>query len=156
MGQLPATYADAALAFAQQQIVQFRDSTNPWSDDSPLTTEASRALMRHFFQAALQHPIPRMYIIEWAKSGEPDAAAALRTLMIEMKSRREELPTELAEYDMWLLLRDGQRHQRPARKKKNNLLRDICIAMTVAVVMDRFGLDPTGRAPSPIRSRLPR
>jgi hypothetical protein len=49
---------------------------------------------------------------------------------------------------MWLTMHGGQRHrQSPGRKKKSYILRDLYIAITVAAVIDRCGLDATGRSP---------
>ena len=57
------------------------------------------------------------------------------------------MPLELREYDLWLTKHGERRRQRSGRKKKSYILRDLCIAMTVAAVIDRCGLDPTGRSP---------
>jgi hypothetical protein len=57
---------------------------------------------------------------------------------------------------MYMTEHEGERrHQRPGRKKKNNLLRDICICMTVAALRDRYGhhgITVTGRSPRRPRS----
>jgi hypothetical protein len=144
---LPATLIEAeALEFARREIARYRDGTNPWSDDSPLTAEAGRAALRHIMrQASLENPVHRMILAAWGRAGDPDADAVLRTLLIEYQSRGERPPTELANYNMEVL--QGGFHQPPARKKKNNLIRNICIATTVAAVIDRYGLRPTGRSP---------
>jgi hypothetical protein len=99
---LPATLAEAeALQYARGIIAYWRDSGNPWSDDSPLTAEAGRAVTRHLLRnAALDHPNHRLALIEMARDGDPDADDVLRTLIIEMQSRGEKLPTELAAHNM--------------------------------------------------------
>jgi hypothetical protein len=106
-----------ALAFARDMIAPFHCGTNPWSDDSPLTAEAGRAFVRYMIrQAALMHPIHRRWIIAWAGAGDPDAADVLRTLIIEIQSRGDPMPTELTNYTMEVLA--GGLRQPPARKKR--------------------------------------
>jgi hypothetical protein len=149
MTRLPAPSVKAeALQLAHAYIVEFRDGKNPWSDVSPLTSEAGGAMFRHMLRVtALNHPVGMLNVIDMARGGEPDADAVLRTLILEYKSRQEAMPTELAGYDMELTARDGGFLRPPARQKKSNVLRDICIAIAVAAVIDRFGLRPTGRSP---------
>jgi hypothetical protein len=83
-----------------------------------------------------------------ARAGDDDAADVLKTLIVEAKSRRAELPTELEAYNMELLGDDSwrSRRSRDGPKKKNKLTRDMLIALAVAAVVDRFGLPPTGRS----------
>ena len=87
-----------------------------------------------------------MQLIVLARSGDADAVDVLKNIIIETKSRREELPVELENYNM-KLLHGGMGHRPPGAKKKNKLLRNICVATIVAAVVDRFGLAPTGRSP---------
>jgi len=140
---LPARMVEAeALAFAREWIERFRDGTNPWSSDSALTADSGRAVTQHLMrQATLLHPVNRMQVIAMARAGDTEAHDVLRTLMIEMQSRSEPMPTELINYNMEVL--HGGLHQPPGPKRKDKLLRDVCIAMTVAAVCDRFGLKPT-------------
>jgi hypothetical protein len=143
MTQLPMTMVeDEAMAFARQEFAQFRDGTNPWSEHSPLSGGAGRALTRYFMrQGALLHPINRLRIIAMARAGDVDAVTVLKTLIIEAQSRGEALPAELATFNMEIL--HGGLHQPPGPKRKDKILRDLCIALTVAAVCDRFGLSPT-------------
>jgi hypothetical protein len=148
-----ALIAAEALAYARTDIARYHAGTNPWSTDSPLTAEAGRAVVRHLMMIWASSAEGRMRLVELALGGEPDAAAVLRTLMLEMKSRGLPLTTELQYYSMTVLQRGGvQPAQPPAQKKKQELLRDICIAMTVAALIDRFGLKPTERPPRTGRS----
>jgi hypothetical protein len=131
-----------ARAFAREMISRFHSGTNPWSADSPMTAAAGRALLRHLTrQGVLLHPTNRLQIIAMARAGDTDADDVLRTLMIEIQSRGEQMPVELANYNMEIL--HGGLHQPPGPKRKDKLLRDLCIAMTVAALCDRFGLNPT-------------
>ena len=63
-----------------------------------------------------------------------------------MRSCRQELPFDLENYSMEVL-HGGMGHQPPGPKRKNKILRNICIAITVAAVVDRFGLTPTASSP---------
>ena len=150
MPRLPMTLKEVeALEFARATFAEWRSRGNPWSDDCVFTSEASRAFLRHFLRrAALEHPIHMMHVIAWARTNDPDVKDVLATLIIEFKSRGESLPTELAAYDMemWRDSLSNSPRKLPARKKKNNLLRDIFIAMLIADVCTRFGLNPTRRS----------
>jgi hypothetical protein len=137
-----------ALAFAREQIAGWSAGSIPWSPASPFTEEASPAFVRDFLRMGARSgsAMMRMEVIKLARHGDPDAKAVLCETIIEMKTRREELPTDLENYNMELL-HGGMGHQPPGPKRKNKLLRDIFIALTVAAVRDRFpSLDPTGRS----------
>ena len=122
-------------------IAGFAQGGNPWSADPALSAKASEALVGDLAQTASQMTVQlasqsalaRMQIVAAAKAGDPDAIAVLRTLLLECKSKRIEMPTELLEFDMWLTAHGAHHHRhRPGPKKENYLLRDLCIAMTVA------------------------
>jgi hypothetical protein len=133
------------LAFAREELARFSSGSSPWSEASAMTAEGSQAMMRHLMQVAMRDTVNRMHVIAAAKAGDEGAIEVLASLLIELKSRRVEMPTELLEYDMWQTLHRS--HRRPARKKKNYVLRDLCIAMTVAAIVDRFPtIRPTGRS----------
>jgi hypothetical protein len=141
-----------ALAFAREWIARFSQGGNPWSSDPSMSAEASRAFTRHMMQLGLQSAVNRMMVIAWAKAGDADAVDVLRTLLLEYKSRRlvDEMPSELIEYDMWITNRHGGLQRLPARKKKDKIMRNVCIGMTVAALVDHFGhlgLEHTGRSP---------
>ena len=96
-------------------------------------------MVRYMVQTGLQFTPVRMDIIEAAKAGDPDAIEALRALLLECKAQHTDMPSDLIEYEMWCLRYGERRHQRPGPKKKSYILRDLCIAMTVAVLVDRYG-----------------
>ena len=151
MIKLPTTFVEAdALMFARGWIAGFARG-NPWSGDSALSADASRALLRHMAQSALQFTPIRMHIIEAAKAtGDPDAIEVLRALLLECKAKRVDMPSDLIAYDMHVTAHGEPHHQRPGRKKKNAVLRDLCICQTVAAVCDRYGahgITATGRSP---------
>ena len=141
-----------ARAMGREWIAGFLQGGNPWSNDPQMSVGASRAVTRHIMQLGLESAESRMMVIAWAKAGDPDAVDVLRTLLLEYKSRRliNEMPSELIEYDMWITNRHGGLQQLPARKKKDRIMRNLCIGMTVAALVDRFGhlgLERTGRSP---------
>jgi len=160
MRNLP-TYTDAvqaeALAFARQKIAGFARGTNPWSADPAMSADGSEAMFRHMVQQALQFTPTRMHIIEAAKAGDADAIEVLKAVLLDAKSKRcvDDLPTELIDYDMHVTAQSERRHQRSGPKKKSYILRDICIAMTVAALVDRYGhhgITATGTSPRRPRS----
>ena len=137
-----------ALTFARKFIAEFHHSGGPWSGHSPFSDIESRAFVRRTFaQAALHSAVNRLQLIAMARAGDSDARDVLHALMIEAKSRGEELPVELEGYNMEVL-HGGMGHRSPdGPKKKNKLTRHMFIALTVAAVIDRFPqLDPTGRS----------
>jgi hypothetical protein len=150
MTNLP-TYTEAieaeALAFAREMIAGFARGDNPWSADPAMSANASTALFHHIVQLALQFTQTRMDIIAAAKAGDADAIEVLRALLLESKAIRADMPSDLIEYDMHITRHGERRSSRPGPKKKSYLLRDLCITQTVAAVIDRYRLDPTGRSP---------
>jgi hypothetical protein len=140
-----ATTEAEAVAFARDWL--HGHGENPWSDYPNYSADAGRALWRHLlWQAVRQHPVHRLRIIAMARAGDTDADQVLRTLIIEMQSRGETLPAELAAFTMEVL--HGGLHQPPGPKRKDKILRDVTIAMAVAAVIDRFGLSPYRNAAS--------
>jgi hypothetical protein len=138
--KLPAT-SDAAEMVAFARSFLERHSGNPWSDHPNSSAEAGRAFWQHvLWRAARMHPVHRMQVIAMARGGDRDADQVLRTLIIEMQSRGEQLPTELTNFTMEDL--HGGLHQPPGPKRKDKVLRDVHIAMAVAAVVDRYGLAP--------------
>ena len=153
------TYADAvqveALAFARKKIAGFAEGTNPWSAYPAMSAEGSEAMFRDIVQQALQFTPTRMHIIEAAKLGDADAIEMLRALLLECKATRTDMPSDLIAYDMHVTLLGERRHQRSGPKKQSYILRDICIAMTVAALVDRYGhhgITVTGTSPRRPRS----
>jgi hypothetical protein len=98
-----------------------------------------------FRQAVLLSVESRMLIILLARSGDADAMAVLRELILEMKSRRLPLPLELENYNMELV-HGAMGHKPPGPQKRNKVLRDICITMIVGEVIEQFRLELSGRS----------
>jgi hypothetical protein len=148
MTKLPATLVETeALAFARSFITEFHRGGGPWSGHSPFSNIESRAFIRRTFQQMMWFASSRLQLIALARAGDTDADAVLRTAIIEARSRRTELPTELENYDMEVLANQIGGESPHVVRKKKKLTRHMFIALTVAAVIDRFGLDPTGRSP---------
>jgi hypothetical protein len=149
MTKLPIPEREAeALAFARGMIATLHRSGTPWSAASPLAADGSAAFVRSVLRQAVASGSAdvRMGIIALARSGDADAAAVLREAIVELKSCRQELPTELENYNMEIV-RGGMGHRPPGPRKKNKLLRNLYIAVTVSAVVDRFGLPAMTRSP---------
>jgi hypothetical protein len=133
-----------ALAYAQRLIKRGHRTE---SSGSFFESPQSREFVRDFISIMMTTPEGRLGLIELARAGEEDAQTILRTAILEFKSRGEPLPTELAGYDMELTAGmvpppvgiDGP-------DKRDRMLRDISITVTVAAVCDRYGLKPFGRS----------
>lgn len=137
-----------ALAFARRLIASMATDGTPWSPASPFSAEASTAFVRHWLRlGAMSFVTTRLDLIALARSGEVESARVLREVILEAKSRRQELPVELEAYAMELVQGGTTGDQASGPKRKSKLLRNIMIALTVRAVVDRFGLAPTGRSP---------
>ena len=147
MTQLPATLNEAeALAFARHKIALLRDGKIAfWGIEYGRWFEKneSHRISRQMFKAwAMESPINRMNAVEFARAGWTLADEALRELILEYRDRGEPLPsTYLAAFDMEIIA--GKRFRRmPARRKSDNVMRDIAITFIVHFVAERFALDP--------------
>jgi hypothetical protein len=130
-----------ALAFARDMILRLH------SGDSSFEAPASRAFVRDFMRLGLATAIGRMHMVDLALAGEEDGAAILREVIVEMQSRHVELPTEFQDYANRVLAGMVPTSSWPAQKRKDQILRNIAIAMVVAAVVDQFGLKATGHSP---------
>ena len=95
-----------------------------------LKSDTSHALVRDAIRDALRKgTIPLMRVIAAAEA-DRDADLALREMAAEYISRREEMPTELANYAQRALMRPPVSY-RPGRNFADTLTRDIKIAALV-------------------------
>ncbi len=147
MTKLPATLLEAeALAFARREIAHWHSSATPWS--APVLSDAaSRAFAREQMRiAASLSTYTRMRVILLARCGDEDARAVLRDLILDARTRHQPLPLDLENYELELV-HGAMGHQLSGPKKKNKILRNVFICLTVAAVVDRFpDFDPTGRS----------
>jgi hypothetical protein len=105
-----------------------------------LTSDAARLVLRNHIRERLrQGTIPRMQVIAAAEAGHQDADLALRELAAEHISRREEMPTELANYVQRALLMPPATYP-PGRNLADTWLRDIGIAVMVDLAAARWGV----------------
>src|SRR5262249_55400075 len=95
-----------------------------------------------------------MQVIATAEAGHQDADLALRELAAEYISRREEMPTELANYVQRALMLPPVTYP-PGRNIVDTWLRDVGIAVMVSLTMVRWEL-PASRSHSrkPASKRL--
>ena len=108
-----------ALAFVRREIAHWHASGTPWSPASPLSEEASRAFVRgQMRHAALLSTYTRMLVVLLAREGDEDARLVLRDLILEMRSRRQELPVDLENYSMEVFARWLWRTSRRDRSER--------------------------------------
>jgi hypothetical protein len=97
-----------------------------------MTSERGRQDLRNHIRDRLlrQEAIPRMQVIAAAEGGNVEADWALRELATEYISRREEMPTEVANYVQRALLRPPANRDQ-GRNVADTWERDIIIAIVV-------------------------
>jgi hypothetical protein len=147
MTNLPTNYfgvvETGALSFARGCIAWVRDGNlalwgverGRWFDRD----ESHRASKAQFKSWALENAINMKSAVEFARAGWRIADESLRELLLEYKNRREHPPTLLAGFDMEIVDPRGM----PARRRSDNVMRDIVVAFVVRSVADRFNLRPT-------------
>ena len=110
---------------------------------SLLTSEASRRILvdhtRDFFR---HNVIDRLRLIQAAEVGHEDIDSALRQLVAEYISRREEMPTELAAFAQRAMLRPPSRYPAGANVA-NTWVRDVGIAVVVKVAVEIWQIPKT-------------
>jgi hypothetical protein len=135
---MPQLEADA-LTFARCFVAK-------WHHAGTATADESQAFLQDFLRMGMSlSAVARMDVIALARSGDAGAKTVLRERIIEMQSRDQALPVELQNYNMEVL-HGGMGHAQRGPKKARKFLRNIHIALTVAALQDRFGLDPLGHA----------
>jgi hypothetical protein len=141
---LPATYDEAIEAevkrFARMALDWFHNlEGNPWSADPILSAEAGHAWLRDLLPRLLGTAFGRMGVIELAKNGYAEAADVLKHFVIELRSNCHELPVELEAYEMEVRARSSDRWpKRPGPNKLDTIVRDLCLMIVVAAVLDRY------------------
>lgn len=132
-----------ALAFARRWIERGH------RDDEGSFFEAphSRAFVRSFFNMMMLTADGRTSLLTFAREGEAYSQEIVATAIAECRSRGVEPPTEFVGYEIELIQGKVPRPTSgPGPDKRDDVLRDISIAATVAAVVDRYGLKPTGRS----------
>jgi hypothetical protein len=148
MMQLPATLNEAeARACARKWLVERGEYPDAFGlGVSVLDPQLGGLWLREALKRiALVHPLNMMWVIDQAREGWDAAAAALSTLIIEMQSRGETLPTELLNYNMEVhreVMR-GRPHRKRGPKKETHVFQDIIFAGLAADLVEQFDLKPT-------------
>jgi hypothetical protein len=104
--------------------------------------EGRRVLRASIAEKLREGAISRMHVIAAAKAGDQDAESVLREFIVELNSRKLDMPTELAEYNMWIMAGASVKYP-PGRKLGNTWKRDVAIALLVKLTMDRWPVPKT-------------
>src|SRR6266511_3346694 len=121
MTRLPATFAEADMV----------DTVGHWVElvGEAMTAEAARTTLRNYIRGMLRRgTIPTMRVIAAAEAGHQDADMALREVAAEYIDRRVVMPT--VSYP-------------PGRNLADTWLRDVCVAVLVHLVVERWHLRAT-------------
>jgi hypothetical protein len=150
-GHVPATLSEAveaeALEFARA-VVQGMKTGDGMSHDPPLNPfiPADNArLARDLLKKVARTPLGVSDVVDWAKDGWDLAEEVLCELIVEYDERKEDKPTSLIAYNIWL----AKRRFRPPEPKTtgpkttNYMLRDWMLVALVWKLWRRFGLNPT-------------
>jgi hypothetical protein len=131
-----------ALTYAKECIRFMHTDSLRATGYSSFSKEGSRLLSRRVLKAyAMTSPFTMDEIVTYAMVGWHDAHEALGELISEFHARGQQLPPQLATYDIhaW--------HRRLAssrgRRKSDNVTRNICAALIMDALCQRFGLKPT-------------
>lgn len=120
------------------------DTVAHWIDQvsALLTTEAARIVLRDHIRAMVRAgTLPTMQVIEAARAGHEEADMALRELSVEMLDRGELPPAALRAYAQEALIKPPATY--PAgRNIADTWLRDVAIAVLVAMAAERWDLKP--------------
>jgi hypothetical protein len=140
---LPTTAVEVeALTYAKECIRFMHTDSLRATGYSWFSKEGSRELSRRILKVhAMTSPFAMDEIVTYAMAGWHDAHEALGELISEFHARGQQLPCQLAAYDIhaW--------HRRLAslrgRRKSDNVTRNICAALIVDALCKRFGLKAT-------------
>jgi hypothetical protein len=142
MTNLPAMIETEALTYAKECVRFMHTDSLRTSGYSWFSKEGSRRLSRRVLKAyAMTGPFTMDEMVTCAMAGWHDAHEALGELISEFHARGQQLPPQLAFYDVhaWNQRLSSSR----GRRKSDNATRNICIASIVDVLCKRFGLKAT-------------
>jgi hypothetical protein len=135
--QLPPTMAEAKASLIEADMIGV---VSHWFDlvNELLQTESSHLYMQARLKALIrQGTIPALKVIGWANDGVVDAHVALLQVAAEMIDHGEQLPATIAGYAIQHLGRPAMPRRR-GRDEADNWLRDQCIAVLVALAVERW------------------
>jgi hypothetical protein len=134
MTQLPNTYVEtAAVEYARDHLALFRD--DGWFDKDDSRYFAMQAMKT----VALAGPEQMMTVVSYARQGWDLAHEALKELILDFETVREQKPVPLANYAMEMVAGFIPKFV-PGAKKQDYFFRDIAICVTVFRVARKFGL----------------
>jgi hypothetical protein len=135
MTTLPATSAEADMVSTVRNWVGLVGEA--------MTAEAGRTVLRTYIRDMLRRgTIPTMQVIAAAEAGHRDADLALREVAVEYISRRQEMPTEIANYVQRALVMPPVTYP-PGRNIADTWLRDVGIAVIVQLAVEKWRLRAT-------------
>jgi hypothetical protein len=142
MTTLPATLAEAeATQFARGWVTRLS-----LIDDSPWRPGAGEAFARQILRTLLSDPNGLQDVINLARSGWCCAIDAVDDYMVEHAANGEPLVGFVAAYAADRVKGYIKPVRDSGQARTEDLARNHGIAMTVAALIDRFGLKPTGRS----------
>ena len=112
-------------------------------------------MVRDILQLGIADVRARIRLLHAARAGDRDCLAVINDLMLELQSRKIDLPCELQAWDMELR-EFGLPAQWSGPKKADRILLDLCIMLITCAVVVQFGLPrykneaTTGKAASEI------
>lgn len=146
MTRLPATLVEAeALEFVRLHIAHVKAgklklrglTAGRWFDGS----ESERACRLALADWALLDAANLMDAVQFARAGFELWEDVLREMILEYKNQNREMPTYLRAYDMELT-RGARYSRRSGRHRADFLLRNLILAVIIAMVIERFELRP--------------
>ncbi|MBR0877761.1 hypothetical protein ACVMGC_007944 [Bradyrhizobium barranii subsp. barranii] len=135
--KLPLNIAEAEASLLEADMIGV---VSRWFDlvSALLQTESSHLYTQAQLKAMIRRgTIPTVTIIGWANDGAADAHAALLQVAAEMIDHGEQLPATIAGYAIQHLGKPPK-PRRKGRDAADNLLRDQCIAVLVALAIERW------------------
>jgi hypothetical protein len=132
-----------ALAYARRLVERGHRDDNGSFFEAP----HSRAFVRSFYEMMMTTADGRTSLLAFARAGEAYSQEIVATAIAECRSRGVDPPAEFVGYEIELIQgKVPQPVSTPGPDKRDDVLRDIAIAATVAAVVDRYGLKPLGRS----------
>jgi hypothetical protein len=148
--KMPAARKDSeAFAFACRWLQRIWDIDSPWSSESMLTSAAGIGHWRDTLRRAIRFSLTnRLQVLAIARGGDADAIDVANELINELKSKRVPLPTELEGFSMDVHAGLVVARAPSGPLRKHRFVRNMMIALTVAAIMDKYGLAHSRRRKS--------
>jgi hypothetical protein len=143
MTNLPATRVEAeALLYARKCVRYLHDGSVRGYGVSWFSKEGGRRLTRIFWKSyALHNQFTMDEVVASAMAGGHDEHEALGELITEFHARGQQLPPQLATYDVHAWNR--RLSSPPGRRKSDNVTRNLAFALVIDALVKHFGVKPT-------------